>query len=93
MTEMDVNEGTGAVTAATGPKVATAPSRATSDSSNEHSPPDDKAGDIYGANLLDRIHAFLGRFICYPSAHAHVSHALWVVHAHLRSCPTGWCSL
>ncbi|WP_255245576.1 DUF3631 domain-containing protein [Sphingobium sp. D43FB] len=83
MTEMDVNEGTGAVTAATGPKVATAPSRATSDSSNEHSPPDDKAGDIDGANLLDRIHAFLGRFICYPSAHAHVSHALWVVHAHL----------
>ncbi len=36
-----------------------------------------------GAKLLDDIHAFLGRFIAYPSEHAHVAHTLWVAHAHL----------
>jgi hypothetical protein len=32
---------------------------------------------------LDEIHAFLGRFIAYPSPHAQVAHTLWIAHAHL----------
>jgi hypothetical protein len=34
------------------------------------------------AGLLDDIHGFLGRFIAYPSGHAHVAHTLWCAHAH-----------
>ena len=33
--------------------------------------------------VLRRVHNFLGRFIIYPSPHAHAAHALWVLHAHL----------
>jgi hypothetical protein len=40
-------------------------------------PPED------GACLLDEVHAYLGRFVSYPSAHAHVAHVLWIAHAHL----------
>ena len=36
-----------------------------------------------GAALLDDVHAFLGRFVAYPSEHAHVAHTLWIAHAHL----------
>ena len=36
-----------------------------------------------GAKLLDDVHAFLGRFVAYPSEHAHVAHTLWIAHAHL----------
>src|SRR3712207_4727842 len=32
---------------------------------------------------LDDVHAFLGRFVVYPSAHTQVAHTLWVAHAHL----------
>jgi 5S rRNA maturation endonuclease (ribonuclease M5) len=35
-----------------------------------------------GAKLLTDAHQFLGRFIAYPSAHAHTAHTLWVAHAH-----------
>lgn len=35
------------------------------------------------AQPLDELHAFLGRFVAYPSPHAHVAHTLWIVHAHL----------
>lgn len=35
------------------------------------------------ADLLDSVHVFLGRFVAYPSAHAHVAHTLWVAHTHL----------
>src|SRR5262245_9402746 len=35
-----------------------------------------------GAALLDQVHAFLGRFVAYPSEHAHVAHTLWVAHTH-----------
>jgi hypothetical protein len=35
-----------------------------------------------GAALLDQVHAFLGRFVSYPSMFAHVAHTLWVAHAH-----------
>ncbi|HEV8329482.1 MAG TPA: DUF3631 domain-containing protein [Nitrospiraceae bacterium] len=34
-------------------------------------------------HVLDEVHAFLGRFIAYPSQHAHVAHTLWIAHAHL----------
>lgn len=33
--------------------------------------------------VLNQVHAFLGRFVAYPSRHAHVAHALWIVHTHL----------
>jgi hypothetical protein len=36
-----------------------------------------------GERMLARVHSFLGRFISYPNAHAHVAHALWCVHCHL----------
>src|SRR5438876_703678 len=35
------------------------------------------------AELLDDVHTILGRFIAYPSDHAHVAHALWLAHTHL----------
>jgi hypothetical protein len=38
---------------------------------------------VDGATLLQQIYAFLGRFVAYPSDHAHVAHALWVAHTHL----------
>jgi hypothetical protein len=38
-----------------------------------------------GAELFDDVHAFLGRFIAYPSAHAQVAHVLWVAHTHLMA--------
>ena len=41
---------------------------------------------IGGAELLDRVYEFLGRFVVYPSKEAHVAHVLWIVHAHLMDC-------
>jgi hypothetical protein len=35
------------------------------------------------SELLDEIHKFVGRFIAYPSEHAHVAHVLWIAHTHL----------
>lgn len=35
------------------------------------------------AELLGQVHTFLGRFVAYPSDHAHVAHTLWVAHTHL----------
>lgn len=32
---------------------------------------------------LDDVHTFLGRFVAYPSEHAHNAHTLWVAHTHL----------
>ncbi len=31
------------------------------------------------------MYAFLGRFVAYPSDHAHLAHTLWIAHAHLMS--------
>ena len=42
-----------------------------------------KAKVLNGAKLLDQVHAFLGRFVAYPSEEAHVAHTLWIAHAHL----------
>src|SRR6516164_214499 len=39
------------------------------------------------AQLLNDVHAFLGRFVCYPSEHAHVAHVLWIAHTH---CMDAW---
>src|SRR6476659_1718690 len=36
-----------------------------------------------GAKLLNDVHAFLGRFVAYPSEAAHVAHTLWTAHTHL----------
>ena len=36
-----------------------------------------------GERLLQAVYDFLGRFISFPSEHAHIAHALWCVHAHL----------
>lgn len=38
--------------------------------------------ELDGARVLDAIHAFLGRFVSYPSEEAHVAHTLWIAHTH-----------
>jgi hypothetical protein len=38
-----------------------------------------------GAALLNEVYTFLGRFVVYPSEHAHIAHVLWVAHTHLMS--------
>jgi len=37
---------------------------------------------IDGAALLDQVHAFIGRFVAYPSEYAHDAHTLWIAHTH-----------
>src|SRR4051794_31316183 len=39
-----------------------------------------------GEVLLRDVSKYLGRFVSYPSEHAHTAHALWVLHAHLMQC-------
>jgi hypothetical protein len=36
-----------------------------------------------GRTVLRQVHDFLGRFVVYPSPHAQIAHALWIVHTHL----------
>jgi hypothetical protein len=36
-----------------------------------------------GAQLLSDVYAFLGRFVAYPSEHAHIAATLWAAHTHL----------
>lgn len=38
---------------------------------------------IDGAQLLDEVHQFCGRFVSYPSKEAHDAHTLWTAHTHL----------
>jgi hypothetical protein len=38
---------------------------------------------VAGAELLDQVYEFLGRFIAYPDRHAQVAHTLWIAHTHL----------
>src|SRR5919204_4287035 len=33
--------------------------------------------------LLADVYDFTGRFVVYPSDHAHVAHVLWIAHTHL----------
>src|SRR5262245_59746058 len=35
------------------------------------------------AQILDDVHAFLGRFVVYPSKEAHDAHVLWIAHTHV----------
>ena len=35
------------------------------------------------AQILDDVHAFLGRFVIYPSKEAHDAHVLWIAHTHV----------
>jgi hypothetical protein len=39
------------------------------------------------ADLLDALHAFVGKFVAYPSAAAHDAHVLWIAHTH---CMEAW---
>jgi hypothetical protein len=41
---------------------------------------------IDGAELLDRLYEFVGRFVAYPSKDARVAHVLWIAHTHLMHC-------
>ena len=36
-----------------------------------------------GERLALAVHALLGRFVAYPSEHAHIAHVLWIIHTHL----------
>lgn len=36
-----------------------------------------------GAVILNDIYDFTGRFVAYPSMHAHIAHTLWIAHTHL----------
>jgi hypothetical protein len=38
-----------------------------------------------GERMLAAVHQFIGRFVAYPSAHAQIAHALWIVHTHLMT--------
>lgn len=38
--------------------------------------------DLDGAQVLDDVYAFLGRFVAFPSEAAHVAATLWPAHAH-----------
>src|SRR5262249_12187183 len=37
--------------------------------------------------ILADVHKFLGRFVSYPSEHAHITHVLWIAHTH---CMQAW---
>src|SRR2546430_589195 len=39
-----------------------------------------------GAELLDDIERFLGRFVVYPSGHERCAHVLWIAHTWLMDC-------
>lgn len=38
-----------------------------------------------GERVLQAVYEFLGRFVSYPSEHARVAHALWIVHTHMMA--------
>ncbi|WP_373492491.1 DUF3631 domain-containing protein [Parasphingorhabdus sp.] len=83
MIEVSPNERAGAAPTATGPDDAKAASPVSLTNANQPKTPD--AASIDGAELLNRIHAFADRFICYPSEQASISHVLWIAHAHLMN--------
>jgi hypothetical protein len=56
------------------------PSTMTNDELDALAVDDDKRR---GERMLAAVHKFLGRFVAYPSEHAHVAHTLWIIHAHL----------
>jgi hypothetical protein len=38
-----------------------------------------------GERMIEAVTVFLGRFVSYPSEHAHVAHALWIIHTHMMN--------
>lgn len=46
-------------------------------------PPSSFSTQRDATGLFGDVHAFLGRFVAYPSEHAHVAHTLWIGHTHL----------
>lgn len=44
---------------------------------------DSSVQDVDGAELLDEIERFIGRFVSYPSEDARVAHTLWIAHTWL----------
>jgi hypothetical protein len=42
----------------------------------------DPWGETVGAELLNDVYNYLGRFVSYPSEHAHDAHTLWIAHTH-----------
>lgn len=43
----------------------------------------ERMAELDGAAILDEVREFTGRFIAYPSEHAHIAHVLWIAHTHL----------
>ena len=41
---------------------------------------------IKASMVLDQVHAYLARFVAYPSEEAHIAHTLWIAHTHLMDC-------
>ena len=39
-----------------------------------------------GERVAGEVLGFLGRFVAYPTEHAHVAHTLWIIHAQLMDC-------
>jgi hypothetical protein len=71
---------------ASGPKDAKAIGPAPLLSEDQQLLPDEKsgsAGDPNGDDLLNRVLAFVKRFVSLPSEHAGVALVLWVAHTHL----------
>lgn len=83
------DERTGAASTATGPEVAKADRPATPDTVNAQLPPDETSptNDAIagGAYLLDRVLAFMQRFVILPSDSAGIAVALWAAHTHLMT--------
>lgn len=48
----------------------------------QESGPQPTPDQLIGAELLDSVHAYLSRFVAYPSDAEHVAHTLWIAHTH-----------
>ena len=46
-------------------------------------PEPDPATTEYGADVLDAVEHYVGRFVAYPDEHTRVAHTLWCAHTHL----------
>lgn len=83
------DERAGAAPTAHGPEAAKAISPATLDTVDIELPPDETpptdAAISSGADLLDRVLAFMQRFVILPSEDAGNAVALWAAHTHLMS--------
>lgn len=84
-----ISEEAGKRSNASGLKDAKAEQPAMLGSPNELLSPDGHFSNVAkpdGADLLNRIHGFLRRFISYPSSEASIAHVLWIAHTHLMDC-------